>query len=519
MCSVVDSQVLAQLNADDAGFHKYSMAIHLEWLTFWQDVRDLDITRWDLLTLSYDALTEMPWIIFADACSAIRDCSKLELMIHNTSESLSTSMTLLERPTIEDDELGVEPRLPDELAVIIDAALRFRESFSHSLLVSCRSILNEELWQDPASSLPIRIKTFYERANFAEEISDLSFNDLVSKLETIGGFEGLETASFLSILRELPQSLSPDAFDLKSTRFRLKVIVKGALEMTALYSRLLEDLLFLLVFIEMDIDREESPMENLDATEVYVAITGQLQRYQLIQWVASNVRLDPGTGTIGPSAQTGVANEIQSNSAVMRTSTVLENLFSVDLKPPFTARQSQCTSLNQSIQDLLRWVMGGDDRSIGIQDAPVYIQCNLLAQNNVELASNFVRFQPSTAWSTYIRGRLSLAQRQFAEAAMFFKKAAFKLGKAFDALILAFPWFVAYIPYSSSYEFGLFECLTRASLGIGSFAIRERTTNLLQTHFSALLQNVARITLSGIVLRPPGFAVFATHFHTTLKYH
>lgn len=431
MCSVIASNVrLSKTDTGSMDFKRYQADINQEWIIFWQDVRDLNNSRWDVLSLAYDETTDMPWVVFADGYSAIRDCSRIETLSHNTSADLAKSLNLLESPSIE-IEADTEPKLPDELAVLVEAAAAFRQSFNYSLRQTCNTVLTAELWQDPLHSVPVRMQSFYDQCNFEEEIADSCIGDLEAGLESIGGYSGLETDSFLAIINDLPQ-MSADASDLSISKFGLKVLVEGAREMIELHERVLLDLLIMVIFVNAEIDPEENSMENLDASKVYVVLLDLLKQYQMMQWLANNVRAykeEPKTQA--PSTTGTISHPQSTKKSSSETSTVLENLFAVDPKPQAYSRQSQSTALTRSIQDVLKWVIGGNEPTITLDSVLVYVQCNLLANNNVELASDFLRYQPSTAWATYIKGRLYLMQGGFTEAAIYFKKAAFKLCKLF----------------------------------------------------------------------------------------
>ena len=428
MCSVISSSVsLLQNQASAVDFESYRMALHGEWSVYYQEIRDLNSLQWDILSLGYDDGAEMPWLLFADGCSAIRDCSKIEMMSQNRPRDLAKSMNLLETPSIEVDADGMEPKLPDELALILEAAAALRQSFSPCLRQTFDKVLAAELWQDPSYSVPARIQTFYDECNLSNEISDNAFDDLLAALKPLGGFRGLETALFRAILDEIDLLMSTEESDLLSTKFGLKVLVKGAQEMIDLHERILQDLLVLVVFVDMDVDPEEMAMDNLNAAEIYIELLEQLKRYQMMQWLAKNTRTEPN-GT--PEASSSTSFTVGGSSASAdgaNTSTVLENLFAVDLKPQSYTMQSPSAALTHTIQDLLQWVNGGNDSSITLNSVLVHVQCNLLANHNIDLASEFLRYQPSTAWSTYVKGRLYLAQGEFTRAAIYFKKASYNI--------------------------------------------------------------------------------------------
>ena len=422
MCSAVASRVNSAESRTE--LTNYRKATDQEWAVVWQDIQDLNKSRWEILSLSYDDYAEMPWIVFADGCSAIRTCSKIELIAQNGRATLAGSLNLLEQPSIE-MEIGDEPKLPDELAVIIEAAATFRQSFSYRLRQACNTVLATELWLDASYSVPLRIQAFYDQCNFGEEIGSAPFDDLLTALEPLGGFNGLDTDTFLSILDERSHKLPPNSSDLLHTKFGLRILINGAREMVQLCERILFDLLTLVVFVDMEIDRDETPMENFDAPRIYMALLELLKQYQIMQWLARNTRMHKSEHPAIPEAGTIHF----SSKEHIKTSTVLESLFALDLAAQSDTTQSQSEALTHSIEDLLQWVVGGNYEEVTLDDVLVYVQSNLLANKNIDLASDFLRYQPSTAWGTYIKGRLSLLQGDFTEAAFHFKKAAFKLCK------------------------------------------------------------------------------------------
>ncbi len=422
MCSAISLQVDATTGGED--FSKYHKASDQEWTVLWQDIRDLDKSRWQISSLAYDGYVEIPYIAFADGAAAIRTCDKLEIISLNSSAVLAKSIGMLEAPSIEMEQ-GIEPKLPDELALVVSAAAIFGQNCSYGLLQNCSSVLAEELWLDPSLSVPLRIQSFYDRCNFTEEVGKDHFERLEDSLDSIGGFNRLETETFLSILDELSHSLPPESSGLSHTAFGQRMLVNGARDMIASRERLLFDLLILIVFVDMDIHREEIPMKNFDGPRIYVELLDLLRQYQIMQWLATNLRAEKNNDNPTP-AKIKAANMDTSSNEQNKISTVLENLFALHLPPQSHDIQSQCEALTHTIQDLLQWVLGGNEQ-IGLDAVRVYIQCNLLANNNLDLATDFLRYQPSTDWSTYIKGRLYLLKGDFTSAAIYFKKAAFKL--------------------------------------------------------------------------------------------
>lgn len=416
----IGSQI--QLDVSNGKFAQYHEQVNLEWTYFWSILNDLDRTRWEPLSLAFDETTGMPWLTFGNGCSTIRVCSDVERLAYNEANDLRIDPNMLAEPSVESDERDQEQMI--DLAVLIEVAAKFRGSFSESLQLNCRNTLGKELWQDCLYSVPIRIQSFYDRCSFGDEISDKQYNELLADLQSLRGFQGLTTNFICSLLEMFLQSMSTEVSGLSSTKFGLKLLVKGAQEMITLYTRVLNDLLLLVVFVDVEIDPEEFRMEHCDVARVYIELLDLLRQYQMLQWLVTNTRQDPND-----KRQTTSSDFNTTPTTPARTTTVLENLFAVDTRPQAYTNRSQSEATTRNIEDLLKWVTGGNDPAVTLERVLVNIQCNLLKNNDVDLASSFLFFQPSTAWATYFRARLCLLHSDFTSAAIFFQKAAYKLCK------------------------------------------------------------------------------------------
>ena len=400
--------------------NRLQTTIHREWATLWQDIRDLDSLRYDVVSLALDA--DMPWISFTDGISAVRACTRLETMAYNSASVLAVSHEHLEMPSVE-TETGGDPKLPDELAVIIEASATFRKTFSATLHTNFRTALARELWSNVKSEVPLRLEEFYDRCNFAEEVEDGLFNNLTNHaFDQIGGLNNLDTDAFFAIMDSFAHFLPDSSSGLTYSIFGTETLINGAREMILQRQEVLSNLLALCVFTEMEVDRETTPLEFFDGPEIYQGLTGLLKQYQVMEWlvthIQSNAKREPLVDPIIPSK----------SSKIDWKPTILETMFAIDLKPQSAESQSQCEALTYTIQDLLQWVIGGNEQ-VPWDEIPVYIQCHLLIHGNIDLATSFLRFQPSTSWATYIKGRLCLLKGETTEAATYFKSAAPKLCK------------------------------------------------------------------------------------------
>lgn len=424
MYSAITTQVTLQpVNNDtEAGtpFVQYHEATWQEWSLFYQEVQDLDRLSWQVLTLAVDNRSSTPCCVFAGGYAVLRGSGRLEAIARNMPTALHQSANLLEAPSIEDGS-GQIPTSPYELSVLIGAAAAFRETFSAAFRYSCQAWLFSELWQEPLYSVAERIGKFYERCDFAEQVTDSAIDGLRDSLAPIGSFEALTTEHFLAIIEKLPHLMETEKSGRVSSKFGLKVLVKGAQEMIDLHAQILFDLLMVIVCVEVESLDEVKSESHLNTSVVFMILLERSKQYDLMQWLAKSV----WTGHEG--SRRGSA-ERSSPSTQAERLTVLESLFAADVRPQSLASQSQSASLTDSIQDLLVWVTGGNIPSMTLDRVVVNIQCNLLRKGELDLASDFLRFQPSTAWSMYIRGRFHLSCGESTEAALCFQKAGYKIG-------------------------------------------------------------------------------------------
>lgn len=404
-------------------FAQYREAMQQEWRLLYQEVQDLGRLGCQALSLAFDHHSGMPWLLFNSGCAAIRDCSRLELIAQNTPAVLQTSTDLFEAPSIEGGPTP-EPKLPHELAVLVHAAATFREAFSPSFRRICFSSLSSELWQEPLYSVPKRIEDYYHQCGFAEEITDFAIAGLREALIPIKDIEGLTTDHFLAVTEEVPRFITNKSSNLIFTRFGRKVLVRGAQEMIDLHARILFDLLMLVVFIEMEVDKDILPKSSLDTYMVFITLLEQLKRYELMKWLVRSVWSEP----IDPQQQ--LRKEVQSNWRKDAGPTILETLFAAAVQPQAFRGQSQGASLSDAIQDLLVYCTGttGDNHSVTLDKVIVHVHSNLLKRNELDLASDFLPYLPSTPWAVYIKGRYHLVRGETTGAASCFQKAAYKMG-------------------------------------------------------------------------------------------
>ncbi|KAL8905983.1 MAG: hypothetical protein Q9207_002314 [Kuettlingeria erythrocarpa] len=499
ICAQVHSQQLKPVEENGTAFAQYREAMQQEWTLFYQEVQDLDRLTWQALSLAIDDQSTMPWLLFTGGCAAIRECSRLELMVQNSSAVLREPTDRLEAPSIEDGPRP-EPKLPHELAVLIQGAAGFRESFSIDFKQTCNVWLSNELWQEPLHSVPKRIEDYYERCVFAEEITDEAITGLRESLAPLGDIEGLTTDLFLAVIKEMPNFMDTKS-DLLYSRFGRKILVKGGQQMIALHAQVLFDLLSLVVFVEIEVDKELLPKSQLNTSAVFMALIEQLKWYKLMEWLAKTVWSE------SLESPKELDKEAVTESRKEAGLTILETLFAAAVPPQSFRGQSECASLTGTIQDLLVHTTGGNNE-VTLGEVVVHVQCNLLLYNELDLAARFLSFQPSTPWATYIKGRYRLARGETTEAASCFQKAAYKMaGKSTRNYYLAAsgvlsPTEAAHfgqgLPFYYEHIYSLFQ-----SASLPSYA----------AHFAQLALQVTRQSPS---LEPPT-ALLTALFHSSVQ--
>ncbi|KAL8689985.1 MAG: hypothetical protein Q9218_004470 [Villophora microphyllina] len=416
----IASQVASRkINFDEENgtqFAQYRSLIQQEWSLLFQEIQDLERLRYQVLSLAFDDQCNMPWTVSTGGCAAIRECTRLEAISYNESAVIEDSIDLIATRSIENVS-GRKPKLPHELAVLVEALGAFRETLSPFFLDNCQNWLSYELWQEPLQTVGERIKKYYDNCNFFGEIAQSASDEWKTALGPTGSFRGLSTDYFLDIIAEMPSVMASESSGVTFTRFGLTVLVEGARGMIDLHAQILLDLLVLVVFVEVEVRGEGKSLPNLDTNAVFMALLEQLKHYELMKWLAKRI--------LNKEAQP--LKVIGDDSPSGANTTVLETFFAADVKPQLVEGRSQSASLSDTIQDLLMWTIGGNDKSITIDQVLVNIQCNLLKAGNIQLASEFLSFQPYTPWAMYIRGRLFLSRNEATEAALCFEKAAYKL--------------------------------------------------------------------------------------------
>lgn len=428
LCSAIATTVtLRKYSEEDMAFDRYRIDTDSKWRQFWQIAEDINRRRFEPISLVYDSYYDMPLVLLSDSCAVIRECSSTELLLHNSGPELRAEIPIAAdrwRHRNLASELG-DPF--EEASHLVRVASGFRKRFPVQLQAACRNALEAEIFTDPSWSIPDRMDAFRERCEFADQISNTTYDGLLSAMNERLNVYDLPNDVFYTLLDTVPLGFPGKDSDLLATHFGVGVTVSGVQESILQTRQVLFDLLLLVVFLDGEVEQEED--STFDAAELFSTLVSLLKEYEMMFWLSSNVRQCPDRTFSGPdsSMMSLYGRESGADDQSLRIATILEDLFATDIKPRQSVGLPQTYTMMLGIRDVLSWVTRQGE--VAYPNALVYIQCDLIAKDNVDLAWDFLRFQPSTSWATYVKGRLYIAMSEFDTAAIYFRKAAYLLCK------------------------------------------------------------------------------------------
>jgi nuclear pore complex protein Nup160 len=314
----------------------------------------------------------------------------------------------------------------DTASALVKVAADFRKRFSPELEGACRAALHAEIFSEPSTSITDRMEIFRERCDFVNGISNKAFDTLDAALSEHMKTDCLPMEVFNAIIHTAALVFCGEDSELASTYFGARVLVSGAQETISIMRQMFFDLLILVTFV--DGEWEQISKSDFNAADLFSTMIDLLREYEMMAWLSSNVRKCPDSvpkvrnDLSTPSRSLKDRNTTNKNQ---RTATILEDLFVTDIKPQQAIDSPQSYTLTLGIRDVVAWITR--EGEVNYQNAVAHIQCDLIAKNNIDLAWDFSRFQASTSWSTYVKGRLHVAMSEFDSAAIYFRKAAYLL--------------------------------------------------------------------------------------------
>ncbi|KAI9800059.1 MAG: hypothetical protein M1825_004241 [Sarcosagium campestre] len=423
VCSAVASSVTLTRSVEgDLEFERFRTDTNFQWRRFFRIVADLERKRGEALSLGFDTFTDMPWVVSADGCIVIRNCDDTEMIWHNDWVADRASSAVLSHHKAH---FLKAHRLPEvaKMAALVRVASSFRDNFSEALIHSCTMVMRSEILQEPSQSVQARIRSFYDRSNFAGQVSDDDYDLLVGSMAELGGTKGLTTQLFTNVIGSISQRKQRTKTDVTLTIFGELTLVKGAQEIIHLNGQILFNLLVFLVFLWVEELERKSPA-GLAVPEIYVDILRLLKEFEVLNWMAKTRRLEIPAQPVD-ELETSVTRK-KSPHKENRMSTVLQYPWIRMWKPLWLKRYRTMSSmLTESIKHVIADI--GLSNPTDYDQQVMWQQRTLLRRGDLNLAAEFIAYQPNTAWAQYIKGRYYLLTGDFAVAVIHFKKAAFNL--------------------------------------------------------------------------------------------
>ncbi|KAE8152812.1 nucleoporin Nup120/160-domain-containing protein [Aspergillus avenaceus] len=427
LCSTIAATVSLRRYADDEmDYSRYRTDTDSKWRQYWQIAEDINKRRFEPVSIAYDTYYEIPWLFLSDGCAVIRECNSTELLLHNSGAQLRADGHKIAdrwRHRNLDEEVG---SLYEPASRLMAVSAGFRRRFPSELEAACQRALEAELFTEPSSSVQDRMDAFRDRCDFGEQISNKIYDGLITAMNEYLNIYNLPNDVFYAIIDTIPLGFPGKDSDLLATHFGVKVTVNGVQEAILSTRKILIDLLLLVVFVDSEVQQEET--SEFDSVDLFGSLITLLREYEMMAWLSSNTRKCAERSTSAPDDQSSPQfslKEPPTKSAGTRMATLLEDLFATDIKPRQAIGLPQSYTLALGVRDVLSWVTRQGE--VAYPNALVYIQCDLIANNNIDLAWDFLRFQPSTSWATYVKGRLYVAMAEYDTAALYFRKAAYLL--------------------------------------------------------------------------------------------
>ena len=399
MCATIASTVLLGQSSDaHTDFEQFRTATDTQWRRFYRLLVELDKQRGEALSLVIGTKEEMPLVALTDGIVAIRDCSGLEQLWHNP---------------------GMNHAGADHVAVLVKSAAALRDTFSDQFIHSCETTLLGELFEEPTIVDPARMRLFYEKCDFANQIGDEDYAQLVANLG--GSFRNVTRQAYDALLDLLNASVDVDRSSqlVPLAEFGNKLVVKGVQETLVVHRRVCFDQLVMLILIEAEVNDEEEGIQ-FESASVFSQLLRMLKRIELIKWLSFTQISLPLAKTERSNFLTEKSSSIAKKAApTVRIVTILEgvlrHLFGID------PRSDEASALTEVITQ----ICAPDSE---YETPPTVIQCFLLKHERHDLALEFSKFAGNDPFSTYVQGRANLVANDAITAAMLFKKSAFGIG-------------------------------------------------------------------------------------------
>lgn len=407
LCLIIASQVSLRKVDDSAmDYDRFAIDTDQQWRQFWRMLDVMNEARYAPLALACDSHSGQVYFAMTDMCCAVRECNDIELLQLNDDKDL-VDVKRVFQARWPHRKVAYNSHDAGAISTLVRASRDFRRKFPAELAQQFQAEVEEDLYTDSPLPASQRIIDIFNTIDYANAIPPEVEKDLVKEMDRIGGFSAI-TNDRIDILLQLmsrhrQRERKPSYV---KTGFGIDLTMKALLDEIVTLADVLLSLLAIVIFVD------ES--ENFDPARSFTQLVDRLKVQERNLWLATHDRQATGAGDEQPRAVVSVMRDMYANT----------------LRPVSTENHPMPYVVTHHVLDNMDFISGNNQHSS--EYAAVYLQCNLLKNANLDLATQFIRFTPSTPWSTYIKGRLSVGLHQFSQAAHYFRAASAPLatGKA-----------------------------------------------------------------------------------------
>lgn len=413
------------LDADsmrDEDYDAYRADMALQWDRFSRLCTELDKQRREALSLVSDPQSGFVWTVNVDGITALRECTETEAIWHNFT-TVPENFTTLSNRTQGRLGAGLAGDALGDVMKLMAAANELSESLSEKVVHACSERLRSEIVNDPLLAVQDSMFKIYQQL-LEPEVYDETHEKLRDIFNSI---ENPENAfrSMMSSLFHQPDSHVGQA---RLTKFGAKVLIGGTQEIIHINHQLLFQLLYLLVYVTYA-DYEADFLRISRPESIYHQLLGYFREYEVLNWMAlSSAQLAASPVVPEDDISTALTDLHVSgetpNSRLGKRGSVLQLVLPDNFGPsPAGPGRSGLFSLSVCVR---KFLAGLEISEYG--NGVPHVAAALLRANATGPATDFAKFLPSTAWGTYMKGRIQLKAHNFALAAQSFNKAAYGMG-------------------------------------------------------------------------------------------
>jgi hypothetical protein len=399
-----------------------------EWHIFYGLVQDLHKRRSTVISFALDPEDRLPWIVATDSVSPVRTCTDLEISNFHRS---------FERNELAEEQVTKYFKASYETLDLLQIADLFGQFFSSNFISSFKQTLLAELLTDPSDSVGDRIAALCKQTEVGTYIGDDEWSRMLEAMDEVGSYDVLDYQSFIGILEQLDQESIGKQVHERLVRYGTKAVVRTTQENLSLHTSILINLLLLVIFAETEIDRAEleAGMQNeWKGQDIFIDILAKLREQAVLEFLMKNTRIDQVVKarrqSIGDTP-IAVRASTPTNKATPYSVTLLESLFIGDWSKLHAPADLELPGLITYLAG--RWI-SEQKLNTEFDELTAYVLADLIKHGDERLASAFLPYVPSTGWSTYLRGRLSLLTGEHARAASYFNQAAYPMCKQSNQL-------------------------------------------------------------------------------------